>query len=108
RARLAALEDQELRARALADLEMLDRCRYALGEARGDAARLDRAMEQLETTFVALTERDATRLAGSTFVGRTLVYEDCQRDVRVEIGPEFMRVLGPPLSLVLTSARWLT
>ena len=108
RNRLAMLEDQELRAQALAALETLDRCRHALSEARGDADRLDQAMERLETTFVDLTERDATRLAGSTFVGRTLVYEDCQRDARVEIGPEFMRVLGPPLSLLLTSARWLT
>lgn len=108
RARLALIGDQELRTSALSALETLENCRNALSDARGDVARLDQAMETLETTFASLTGYEATRHAGTTYGGRTLVYEDCQRDVQVEIGPELLSTLGPPLSLLLTSARWLT
>ena len=43
-----------------------------------------------------------------TYAGRTLVYEDCQRNIDVEIGSSILEGLGPPLSLLLNSARWLT
>lgn len=108
RNRLALIGDQDLRASALSALETLEECRDALIDARGDVARLEQAMETLETTFASLTGQEATRHAGMTYGGRTLVYEDCQRDVQVEMGPELINTLGPPLSLLLTSSRWLT
>lgn len=106
--RLLRLPDQDLQAHALAALETLEAGRQALGEARGDPGRLDLAMEHLETSFASLTGQAATRYAGATFAGRTLVYEDCYRDLQVEIGPELLNELGPPLSLLLNSSRWLT
>jgi len=108
RTRLLLLPDQQLRTRAIGALDALEADRQALGEARGDPVRLDLAMEHLETTFATLTGQAATRYAGATFAGRTLVYEDCLRDVQVQIGPALINELGPPLSLLLTSARWLT
>src|SRR5262249_41404074 len=44
--------------------------------------------------------------AGRTYAGRTLLYEDCRRDASVGIGPGMLEALGPPLSLILASARW--
>ncbi len=108
RSRLAAIGDRDLQAYALAVLDLLEVCRDALTNARGDVERLDRAMADLEATFVHLTGREPIRHAGTMYAGRALVYEDCQRAVQVEIGPELARTLGPPLSLLLTSARWFT
>ncbi|MDQ2812731.1 MAG: hypothetical protein M3Z75_12895, partial [Actinomycetota bacterium] len=39
--------------------------------------------------------------------GRTLVYQDAVRDVRVELGQAVTGALAAPLGLVLDSARWL-
>ena len=65
-------------------------------------------MEDLQSTFIQVTGKAPARSAGRMYAGRTLVYEDCRRDVDVELGPEFMQALSPPMSLLLTSARWLT
>ncbi|HVU65522.1 MAG TPA: lantibiotic dehydratase [Ktedonobacteraceae bacterium] len=105
---LACTGDDELRSLALAALDQLEQGKEALMQARGDVERLDQAMADLEETFIALTGREATRYAGAAYAGRSLVYEDCQRDVQVEIGPEIVSTLGSPLSLLLTSARWFT
>jgi hypothetical protein len=108
RAQLAEVEREDLRLSALATLDQLEIARTALTHARGDAERLDQAMANLEATFEQITNREATRHAGAMYAGRALVYEDCRRDVQVEIGPELASTLGPPLSLLLTSARWFT
>jgi hypothetical protein len=42
------------------------------------------------------------------YAGRTLIHEDCLRDLDMELGPDFLKVLGPPLDLILRSARWFT
>ena len=54
-------------------------------------------------------DRVARRPAGRgrTTPGRTLVYQDAVRDVRVELGEAVTRALAAPLGLVLDSARWL-
>jgi hypothetical protein len=65
-------------------------------------------LSELESTFTRLTGAASTRSAGKMYAGRTLVYEDCRRDVELEIGPEIQAALAPPLSLLLTSARWFT
>ena len=71
-------------------------------------AALDRALAALDATFTQLTSTAATHNAGQTYAARTLVYEDCRRDVSVELGPEHLARLAPPLALVLESARWFT
>lgn len=108
RRRLEQVADESLRAVALSELDELDEARREVARAAGDAARLDEAVGRLEETFARLTDAATTRDAGKTYAGRTLIYEDCLRDARAEVGPEIVDALGGPLSLLLTSARWLT
>ncbi len=108
RAQLERVGDDELRRRLLGRLDELEAAGAAVARAAGDSARLDRALEKLERRFTAFTGRPAVRLGGQVYAGRTLVYEDCLRDVEVDLGPGLVDELGPPLSLLLESARWLT
>jgi hypothetical protein len=86
----------------------IDAARRQVARAAGNAENLNRALGELEETFTRLTSVGATRSNGKMYAGRTLVYEDCRRDVDAEIGRQLIESLGPPLSLVLASARWLT
>jgi Lantibiotic dehydratase, N terminus len=105
---LERIGDEPRRRDALAALAELERERDAVALAAGDAGRLDRALAGMEETFTRLTGEAATRAAGQTYAGRTLVYEDCRRALELRLGDELRDALGPPLSLVLRSARWLT
>jgi hypothetical protein len=93
---------------ALNKLSWLEQARRQVAEAAGDAEKLDQALGELEQRFTLLTGAASTRSGGKMYAARTLVYEDCRRDIEVEVGREVMRQLGPPLSLLLTSARWFT
>ena len=94
--------------RGLAALDALEARRHAVAEARGSDVELAGAFGELEATFTELTAAAATRNAGQTYAGRTLVYEDCQRDIEFTLGPEQCALFGPALTLVLQSARWYT
>jgi hypothetical protein len=107
RQRLEGVADVGVRASALAALSELEAARAAVAASAGYVAELDHAFEGLETSFERLTGASPTRRHGETYASRTLVYEDCRRDVKLEIGPDLLGRLGPPLSLVLASARWL-
>ena len=108
RAALLRVEDEALRCTALGALDELEKHRVAVAQASGDAERLDQAMAEMEAYFIQVSGQTPTRSAGQMYAARTLVYEDCRRDVEVEMGPEFLRHLGPPLSLLLDAARWYT
>ncbi|HVU68236.1 MAG TPA: lantibiotic dehydratase [Ktedonobacteraceae bacterium] len=105
---LERVGDEQLRAEKLAVLVRMEQARAAIQAATGDAQALDGALEQLESIFRELTGRDTTRNDGQTYGSRTLVYEDCRRDVGVTLGADFLRTLEAPLVLMLQSARWLT
>jgi hypothetical protein len=106
RRKLERIGDQELRENALKKLNQLEQARAEIAEATGDPAQLDRAFARLEEAFTALTGLASTRGDGKMYAGRTLVYEDCLRGLDLEIGPQILESLGPPLSLILASARW--
>jgi len=106
--RLTALPAGEPRERALSALRSLCEARDRVAAAAGDPGTLGEAMGALEARFGEITGRRAQRSEGKTYAGRTLVYEDCVRNVRAEAGRTFLDRLGPPLSLVLRSARWFT
>lgn len=108
RDRLLRIGDAALRDQATAMLDRLEEARTAVTIAAGDAAAVDRAIDGVESAFTALTGEASTRAEGKTYAARTLLYEDCRRDVRVDLGPGFVAELSAPLGLVLTSARWLT
>jgi hypothetical protein len=86
----------------------IDEARQGVARASGDAEKLNDAIGGLEAVFTRLTSSEASRMEGQMYAGRTLVYEDCRRDVEVDIGREVIEALSVPLSLLLTSARWLT
>lgn len=108
RAQFERIEDNALRRQALAGLEELENGRQAVARAAGNPCALDRALGELDEKFSQLSGIAPTRDAGATYAGRTLVYEDCQRDLEMNIGPELIRDLDAPLQLLLMSARWFT
>jgi Lantibiotic dehydratase, N terminus len=106
---LARIEDGELRRRAEAVLEELERRRAAIAaSANANAAQLDAALQAFEASFTRATGADSRRAHGQTYAGRTPLYEDCRRDLDVELGRPFLDRLAPPLELLLHSARWFT
>jgi lantibiotic biosynthesis dehydratase-like protein len=105
---LDRIGDAELKEWSLSSLSRLEAGRMAVSGAAGNPDQLDRALKDLESTFINLTNRAATKSAGKNYAGRTLVYEDCRRDIDVVIGEQALRTFAEPLSLLLTAARWLT
>jgi hypothetical protein len=100
--------DDRARAEAMAHLDELEARKAAISEAAGDADRLEAAIEELESSFVRMTGQASTRMAGKSYGSRTLVYEDCRRDIELTIGPEVWKEVATPLGLLLTGARWYT
>lgn len=105
---LGGIGDADLRGHCVGALDRLLQARDRVASAAGNVEALDQAFEHLESTFTDLTEQAATRSAGKTYAARTLVYEDCRRDIDINIGQQVINALGPPLALLLDSARWLT
>lgn len=109
RQHLALVGDAQQRSEALAALAALETRKEEIAEAAGDVEKLEKALGNLEKTFTTITNSNTiTRHAGEMYAGRVLVYEDCQRDITVELGHDFTQTLEPPLSLLLLSARWFT
>src|ERR1700691_68823 len=107
RDKLELIADPDARAAALDPVDQMMRARDAVAAADGDPAGLRRALGALAETLQRVTGSPATRRAGENYAGRTLVYQDTVRDVRVEVGAPVPRALAAPLGLVLDSARWL-
>lgn len=105
---LERIKDRSLREPALQMLSEIEAARDAVANAAGDAEQLDQAIGKLEATFTRLTGTAPTRSAGAAYAARTLIYEDCRRDIEIEIGSILLEALGNPLSLLLLSARWFT
>lgn len=103
---IAQIGEEGLRAPLEKALDELEAAFFKVKAAAGDAERIDESLGELEVTFNRLTGKAATRSAGKTYAGRTLVYEDCVRDAEINIGPEILAGIGPALGLVLTSCRW--
>ncbi len=105
---LNRIGDDKLREPLIAALDELEAARERLALAGGDDKEVDHALGELANTFTRLTGTAATRESGKTYAGRTLVYEDCRRDIEVKLGPQILQELEHPLTLLLTSARWFT
>jgi hypothetical protein len=108
RTMLERVEDEGLRAAALQSLTELEQAREQVSCSLEDPEQLDQALGGLDETFTRLTGKSPSRSGGAMYAARTLVYQDCLRDIHVEVGPQITEQLGPPLSLVLSSARWFT
>jgi len=107
RNQLLRVQDAQLRQTAMGKLEKLEAAREKVSAAGGDPGRLHSALRNLEAAFEEITQTPGQRNAGATYGGRTLVYEDCQRDLALGAAPELLRPIVPALSVLLTSLRWL-
>ncbi len=102
------IEDERLRKLNLRAIDVLEKAKSGVARSAGNAKNLDKALSVMNTIFTRLTGASPTRAAGKTYAARTLVYEDCRRNIEVDIGQDILQSLGPPLSLLLDSARWFT
>ena len=102
------IEDAVLRETALGDLYQLEQAKEEVQQSLHDPELLQNALERANQTFTLLTGKQATRLAGQMYAGRTLVYLDCCRDLDLTIGGDVAAQLAAPLSIILDSARWFT
>jgi len=103
---LERIGDKALRRPHLEILDELERGRNNVARAVDDAEQLEQALERLDEAFIRITGKGATKSAGAMYASRTLTYQDCRRDLSLHIGAPIIFALGPPLSLLLTSARW--
>ena len=94
---LELIADPDARAAALAPVDQMIRARDAVAATDGDPAGLQQALADLAETFEQATGAASTRRAWANYAGRTLVYQDAVRDVRVELGEEVTRALAAPL-----------
>jgi hypothetical protein len=92
----------------VAALDELEARRDEVLEAAGDVPRLDAALGKLEECFERIASTAATRRSGETYAGRTIVYEECLRDVRLGVGPELLAKLDDTLQILLVAGRWYT
>ena len=106
RQQLLRVGDIELRTTALNALDRLEAARREVEGAAGDPIQLNRAMRNVELVFEEITNVPGNRNPGTTYGGRTVVYEDCQRDVSIQITPDLLSPIVPALSLLLKSLRW--
>ena len=106
RDKLEVIADPAARAAALEPVDQLIRARDAVAATHGDPEGLRRALASLAETFEQVTGAASTRKAGENYAGRTLVYQDSVRDVRVEVGDAVTAAMAAPLGLVLDSVRW--
>jgi hypothetical protein len=107
RNRLSQIDDPVARAAALEPVERIVRARDAVAATAGDAAGLRQALTDLAVVFEDATGSAPTRRAGEQYAGRTLVYQDSVRDVRIELGAAVIEAMARPLGLVLDSVRWM-
>jgi lantibiotic biosynthesis dehydratase-like protein len=106
--RLARVPDAGARQAAMAGLAQLVTAKDEVAASAGDPRRLAAALAALAANFENITERPSVRLPGQPYAARTIVYEDCVRDVRLTLGEDVLESLGESLAPVLHSARWLT
>jgi hypothetical protein len=105
---LERVGDERVRREALAVLDKFEAGRRRIIAAAGDPEQLDVALTDFEEEFSRFTGVAPNRAAGQTYGGRTLIYEDCRRDLEAKIGPAVLEALAPPLSLLLRSGRWVS
>lgn len=107
RKQLEAVQQEPLRRELLRPLEHLDAARRAVDAAEAPAA-LASALRGVNEAFEASAGESATRREGALYAGRTLLFQECQRDIDLRLGDGLIAQLATPLAIILASARWLT
>jgi len=107
RRQLLRIGDADLRERALECLDHMEALRHQVAGSVGNPGQLCAALQKLEAAFMEITQAEGHRKRGTTYGGRTIVYEDCQRDVALRISSQLLAPAVPALSLLLRGLRWL-
>lgn len=107
RRRLLEIKDQELRQQALDVFAPFETALHKVSMAAGNTEKLTEALNELELIFEQVTSTKSYRKPGLTYAARTIVCEDCQRDLTVVLSPEILSSVLPAFSLLLQSLRWL-
>lgn len=106
RSQLLKIKEPSTRQTALAALDRLESGRDEVAAAAGELEHLNGALQNMDCTFEELTRMSAHRKPGACYAARTLLYEDCQRDLTIRAGVGLLRPVLPALGLLLTSLRW--
>ncbi len=106
RRQLLRIGNPELRNIAFSYLDKVEVARDRVGQAAGNPVQLNHALREMELAFEEITKIPGTRNHGVTYGGRTVLYEDCQRDLEIKFTPDILRPIVPALSLLLQSLRW--
>jgi hypothetical protein len=106
REQIVRVGDPEVRREALNLLDKIGAAFTEVDAAAGDPMELNRTMRNLERVFEEVTNAPRNRNPGTTYGGRTVAYEDCQRDIEIQITPDLLGPIVPALSLLLKSLRW--
>jgi hypothetical protein len=108
RDRLAAIRDAGAAALAEARVRPFLDCLAELGRAAGETAAVAAAQAELAAAFEQAAGVPAARRAGQAYAGRGLAYEECLRDLDIDIGVDFVERIGGGLGGVLAICQWLT
>ena len=108
RERIASILDERVARAARERLApYLDALR-ALADSGGDPDAVVRAQQKLAAVFHELTGTAAARRGGRMYAGRGVAYEECLRNLSVELGSSFMARIGGALPGILTISQWIT
>ncbi len=102
---LERIDDDVLRAACLRPLDQMEECRDAVAEA-SDVAGLTEALAATDRVFHAITGTAGHRNGGQAYGGRTLMYQDCARDLDAVFGGDVMAATEP-IDLLARGCRWL-
>jgi hypothetical protein len=83
----------------------LEPYRQEIVRAGDDPVRLGEALQAMESAFELRTRIAARR---DRPWGRALVFEECRRDIAMDLGRGALERIGPALRVVLRIARWYT
>jgi Lantibiotic dehydratase, N terminus len=104
---LLRVESEQVRESALAKLRQLRAAGDRLQRVWSDADEIRAAHDAVSSVFRECTGEAGIRHHGDSYSGRTLTYLECERDISLELGPDFLAALAP-VALILDSVRWLT
>jgi hypothetical protein len=102
---LERIDDDVLRAACLRPLDEMEACRDAVAEA-SDVAGLTEALAAADRVFHDITGAAGHRHGGQAYGGRTLMYQDCARDLDAVFGQDVMAATEP-IDLLARGCRWL-
>lgn len=106
-AQLAVLPDRATREVLGARLAELDDARRSVARDITDAEAVLTGLAAVDARLETAAGVPVTPGSGLAPGGRTPVYVDCRGDLDAVLGPEAVRDLATPLSILLDSARWL-